>query len=164
MSAGVSFDVLLAYLDEEAGKWEKWFAENHAAFDVKVDVANVGDARGMLHHIFAVEKLYVRRLRQEPPITPNDVPREPETELFAVGKQARLDLRAIASEKGDSGLDESFTFKTSTYGDITASYRKCLTQVIVHSIRHWAQLATTLRQSGFKQPWGHDFLLSTAMK
>lgn len=159
MSTGVSFDALFAYLDEEAEKWEKWFAENPAAFDVKIDIANVGDARGLTHHIFAVEQLYVRRLRFEPPITPDQVSREPAAKLFAVGKTARVDLRAIASEKGEAGLDETYTFKTLTYGDITASYRKCLTQVALHSIRHWAQLATALRQAGFKQPWGHDFLL-----
>ncbi len=164
MSTGVSFDVLLAYLDEEAGKWGRWFAENPEAFEVNIDVANVGDARGLVHHIFAVEQLYVKRLRNEPPITPDQVPREPATALFAVGRQARTDLRSIANDKGDTGLDETYTFKTLTYGDITASYRKCLTQVIVHSIRHWAQLATALRQAAFKQPWGHDFLLSSAMK
>lgn len=164
MNAGVSFEELIAYLDEESSKWEQWFSETPQAFEAKADVAGVSDARGMLHHIFAVEQLYVRRLRHEPPITPDQVPREPAAELFAVGKRARRDLRTIVAEKSGAALDETFTFKTLTYGEITASYRKCLAQVLIHSVRHWAQLATALRQAGYKQPWGHDFLLSSAMK
>lgn len=164
MTAGVSFDALFAYLEEESGKWEQWFEQNPAAFDVKVDVADVGDARGMLHHIFAVEQLYVSRMKKEPTIPPDQIPREPNSALFDVGKKARTNLRFLLAEKDDSALDQSITFMTRLSGQVTASYRKCITHALLHSIRHWAQLATALRQAGFKQPWAHDFLQSGAMK
>jgi len=37
-------------------------------------------------------------------------------------------------------------------------------QAIWHSVNHRGQLATFLRQQGFKQDWIHDFLLSNAME
>jgi uncharacterized damage-inducible protein DinB len=164
MNAGVSFDALFAYAQEESRKWEQWFKQNPDAFNVKVDVADVGNARGMLHHIFWVEQLYVSRMLKEPTPTPDQNPREPDSALFDVGKKARERLREIVAQKNDSALDQTVTFMTRLSGEVTASYRKCITHALLHSVRHWAQLATALRQAGFKQSWPHDFLQSSAMK
>ncbi len=164
MNAGVTFDSLFAYVDEETAKWEQWFEQNPAAFDIRIDVADVGDARGMLHHIFAVEQLYVSRMKKEAIVPPEQIAREPNSALFDFGKNARARLRAVVTEMDDAALDQSVTFMTRLSGEVTASYRKCVTHALLHSIRHWAQLATALRQAGFKQPWVHDFLQSRAMK
>ena len=48
--------------------------------------------------------------------------------------------------------------------NLKASKRKLVAQALTHSMRHWAQIATFLRQSGFKQEWTHDLLLSKAME
>jgi uncharacterized damage-inducible protein DinB len=45
-----------------------------------------------------------------------------------------------------------------------ASRRKLVTQALTHSMRHWAQISTFLRQQGLKQEWTHDFLMSKAME
>jgi len=37
-------------------------------------------------------------------------------------------------------------------------------QALTHSIRHWAQISTYLRQQGLKQEWSHDLLMSEAME
>jgi uncharacterized damage-inducible protein DinB len=50
------------------------------------------------------------------------------------------------------------------FRDFKASKRKMLMQVVMHSIHHRGQLATFLRQQGFKQDWTHDFLLSKVME
>lgn len=163
-NAGISFDALFAYVEEESGKWEQWFEQTPAAFAVKVDVADVGDARGMVHHIFAVEQLYVSRMLKEPTIPPDQIPREPNRALFGVGKKARANLQQIVAKMDDAALDQTVTFMTRLSGEVTASYRKCMTHALLHSVRHWARLATALRQAGFKQPWAHDFLQSQAMK
>jgi uncharacterized damage-inducible protein DinB len=34
----------------------------------------------------------------------------------------------------------------------------------MHGIRHWAQLATLLRQAGYKTDWSHDLLMSDALE
>ncbi len=39
-----------------------------------------------------------------------------------------------------------------------------LTHAVVHAIRHWAQLATLLRQQGYKTDWQHDVLFSDAIR
>src|SRR5438874_2703066 len=41
--------------------------------------------------------------------------------------------------------------------------RKCFIHVVVHSTRHWAQLATALRAAGHAQDWQHDLIFTTAI-
>jgi len=35
---------------------------------------------------------------------------------------------------------------------------------LLHSVRHWAQLATALREAGHPTNWGKDFLYSEIME
>ena len=41
--------------------------------------------------------------------------------------------------------------------------RKCFIHVVVHSTRHWAQLATALRAASHAQDWQHDLIFTTAI-
>jgi uncharacterized damage-inducible protein DinB len=35
--------------------------------------------------------------------------------------------------------------------------------LFMHGIRHWAQIATALRQAGYPRQWEHDWLMSEAV-
>ena len=50
------------------------------------------------------------------------------------------------------------------FGTLKASPRKMLIQAVLHSVHHRGQLATFLRQQGFKQDWTHDIILSKVME
>jgi hypothetical protein len=45
-----------------------------------------------------------------------------------------------------------------------ARQRKLIAQAFTHSLRHWAQISTYLRQQELKQQWNHDLLMSKAME
>jgi len=60
----------------------------------------------------------------------------------------------------EAELDRVLTFRTLTAGLVTASKYKIASNVFLHGIRHWGQVATVLRQNGFADQWGHDMLLS----
>lgn len=47
-----------------------------------------------------------------------------------------------------------------TAGTVSASKYKIASNVFLHGIRHWAQIATVLRREGFTDQWAHDMLLS----
>jgi uncharacterized damage-inducible protein DinB len=53
------------------------------------------------------------------------------------------------------------TFQTLTAGTVTATKHKIASNIFLHDIRHWGQIATVLRQNGFTDQWAHDLLLST---
>ena len=42
--------------------------------------------------------------------------------------------------------------------------RKLLFHVLLHEIRHWAQIAAAVRLAGFEPPGDHDLLFSAALK
>jgi uncharacterized damage-inducible protein DinB len=60
----------------------------------------------------------------------------------------------------ESELDRVLTFQTLTAGMVSASKYKIASNVFLHGIRHWGQVATVLRQNGFTDQWPHDMLLS----
>ncbi|HYH01049.1 MAG TPA: DinB family protein [Terriglobales bacterium] len=164
MPASFDLAVLLDYVEEETKNWVRFFVQHPAALDVKLDIAHVENTRGLLHHIFAVEHRYAQRLFEEPNTPFEDIPSAPNETLFRIGEQARIRLRQFIESADDSKLARNVTFKTVSFGELTVTFRKCLTHALIHSIRHWAQLATELRRAGYKQHWQHDFVFTKAME
>jgi uncharacterized damage-inducible protein DinB len=42
--------------------------------------------------------------------------------------------------------------------------RKLLFHILLHEIRHWAQIALAVRLAGFQPPGDHDLFFSRALK
>jgi uncharacterized damage-inducible protein DinB len=82
-------------------------------------------------------------------------------EIFAVGEKATALFREFFA--GATPDDWTQTVELGRI-NLKASKRKLVAQALTHSMRHWAQIATFLRQNGFKQEWTHDLLVSKAMK
>ena len=72
-------------------------------------------------------------------------------------------IRNSTAEDWEAELNEVLTFKTLTAGVVTASKHKIASNIFLHAIRHWGQIATVLRQNGFTDQWPHDMLLSDVM-
>jgi uncharacterized damage-inducible protein DinB len=81
-------------------------------------------------------------------------------DVFELGDNARGLLVQFLTSAPDSELDRVLTFQTLTAGTVTASKHKIASNVFLHGIRHWGQIATVLRQKGFADQWPHDLLLS----
>ena len=64
----------------------------------------------------------------------------------------------------DEDLASVMEFPTRTAGIVRASKRKIVMHALLHSVRHWAQLATALREAGYPTNWGKDFLYSPVME
>jgi uncharacterized damage-inducible protein DinB len=117
--------------------------------------------RGVLVHVFAVELRYAQRLLGEPVSSYESLPQGSLDEIFAIGVEARSKLGSFLET--DPDLDRDLTFETLTAGTRSASARKIVTHSMLHGIRHWAQIATVLRQRGYPAQWFHDILLSDAL-
>jgi uncharacterized damage-inducible protein DinB len=161
MDPGISFTDLLAYNAGENNQWKRWFAANPAALDLACDAAGAGTVRRLLLHIFATELFFATRLLDEPMPDYEKLPHATLDELFAITTQA---CEMFNQFLANSTADQWSTPAPFGFRDIKASKRKMLMQAIVHSIHHRAQLATSLRQQGFKQDWVHDFIVSQAIE
>jgi|SRR5215813_7863822 len=163
--ADITFAELLTANEEDSGKWRKWFEEQPGSvLDIPLSMALAKDVREFLLHIFAVELRYAERLANRPVTQYEDLPSGSVADLFGVGERARNLYRDYIATATDNDLGSVMEFPTRPAGIIRSSKRKMYIHAMVHSVRHWAQLATALREAGHPTKWGKDFLYSLVME
>ena len=162
-NTGITLEELLADNDASTGKWQAWFAANTIALDAGCDIFNTETVRGFLKHIFAVELRHSQRLSGKEVVAYDAIPVGSLDDLFAVHGQAVENLKLFLAQANDTALDEVIELQTVSAGTLHASRRKLFVHVMLHSLRHWAQMSTHLREQGYKADWPKDFLFSQAM-
>ena len=163
--AQISFAELLMANEAETQKWRKWFEEQPASvLDVPLSIALARNVREFLLHIFAVELRYAERLKGVPVTDYATLPIGSVGELFGVGDRARIMYRDYLATATDEDLASVIEFPTRTAGLVRANKRLIFVHALLHGVRHWAQLATALREAGHPTDWGKDFLYSGVMK
>lgn len=161
-SVGISFSDLLRYNESEAIKWRGWLeSQPSELLDVPFGNAakRMGNVREMIWHIFITEWVYACVLNGQPYDGWDRFKRDSVAELFEIGDQARAGLWKYLANASDAGMASALTLSAGGF-TISGSARKFLTHTFVHSLRHWAQIATVLRQCGHETNWPHDFVLS----
>jgi uncharacterized damage-inducible protein DinB len=160
----LSYVELLAYTYEETRRWREYFGQNPKALEIVIGGRH-NDVRGLITHIFVSEYRWGQHLVGEQP-TPNEA-FKPQTldEVWTIYGIARARLENWVAKASPEELDRILTVRSVTYNrDVTASKRKILTHSLIHGIRHWAQIATALRQACFVSDWPHDMLYSPALR
>jgi uncharacterized damage-inducible protein DinB len=165
MSLALSVNEFLAYTTGERVKWEQWFrAQPPAALEASVQRGGRFDiVWALIDRIFIVEKRHTQRLMQISPLAQETgVAAMDATALFAYGRAAREQLTAYAASLSDADAARvrEFAMLTGTY---SLPPRKLLFHIQIHEVRHWAQIATALRNAGFQPPGDHDLLFSSAL-
>jgi uncharacterized damage-inducible protein DinB len=163
-AAAITLKELLADNESSTEKWNVWFSANPAALDIPCTIYNSGTVRGLLKHIFAVELRHSQRLLGEEVTSYDAIPVGSLDDLIALHAQAMQNLRKFLSSTNDAALLEVIALQTVSAGTLHASRRKLLTHILLHSMRHWAQLTSLLREAGYKTDWPKDFLFSEAIE
>jgi uncharacterized damage-inducible protein DinB len=157
----LSYKTLLELTSTEHHRWHDWFVEHPKAWAVPFATGRMAAVGGVVMHIFAVELRYAQRLLDQE-VTPwEGFPQTSIEEVFELGDHARGQLVHFLTSAPESELDRVLTFQTLTAGTVTASKYKIASNIFLHDIRHWGQIATVLRQNGFADQWSHDMLLSS---
>lgn len=164
MAVGISLEELLADNESATNKWAAWFRSNPSALDVPCDIYNSETVRGVLKHLWAVELRHSQRLLGEDVTSYDAIPAGSLDDLTAVHQKAIANLRRFLLQATDATLSECLSIQTLSKGTVRASRRKLFVHVMLHSMRHWAQLSTALRQNGYTTDWVKDFLFSEAMQ
>ena len=120
-------------------------------------MATVG---GVVLHIFAVELRYTQRLLGQEVTGWEDFTQTSIDDVFELGDNARAQLVQFLTRRPMKSWTSVLTFQTLTAGTVTASKHKIASNIFLHDIRHWGQIATVLRQNGYADQWPHDLLLS----
>ena len=162
---GVTFRELVAYTDAETERWHAWLREQGPeVLDVRIGEGTRETVRDVIGHVFAVELRYAQRLLGQPVTEFEELDTSTLDALWHIHHTSRGTLRTYL-ERGLAGERErEITFQTRSLGPLTATAHKVTVHALLHGIRHWAQIATALRQAGHRQPWEHDWLLSDAVR
>lgn len=152
---------LLEWSNLTTQRWKALLAANTVALEFPCDVYGTGSVRGLLRHIIAVELRYAERLSGEP-VTPYEkVPKGSAEELFALHDRNIARYRKLIDDESIN-WDQQLEFTTISAGKRSATRKRILFHAFLHGIRHYAQLATLVRQHGIKPDWPMDFLFSGA--
>jgi uncharacterized damage-inducible protein DinB len=163
-ATALTYAELLNHDEQETELWREWFRAHPEALDVKLELAMMHDVRGALFHIFAVQFRYAERLQESAETPYENLPKGTVDELFDIAATARKKFREFMAHASEADWNKVISFKTLSIGQFSASKRKCFVHALLHGMRHWAQLATLLRQQGIRADWHHDFIFSKAMQ
>jgi len=158
---GLSYGTLLEFTSTEHHRWHDWFVERPKAWAVPFGTGRMATIGGVVMHIFGVELRYAQRLLDQEVTQWEDFRQTSIDDVFELGDNARAQLVQFLTSAPEAELDRVLTFQTLTAGIVTASKHKIASNIFLHGIRHWGQIATVLRQNGFADQWSHDMLLST---
>jgi uncharacterized damage-inducible protein DinB len=164
MSLSISLDELLRYTNAEREKWRAWLERNPAAVEAPVQPGGRLPTVGkLIDHIFLAERRSLQRLTGEALSDSTGLTGYNAPPLFAYGSSVRRELEQFAADLDQDVADEVRTFQI-VGREFAVSSRKLLFHVVLHEIRHWAQIALAVRVAGLEPPGEHDLIHSTVLK
>ncbi len=154
---------LLAWNDKTAERWRLLLEAHEDLLTVSCDVAGVKSVGELLQHIVAVELRYAERLAGLPETLYESILYGTVSEVFATHTRAMELFRGVL---GDTAYDwtQTVKFATRSMGELQASRKTILVHALMHGVRHYAQLATLVRQHGVKPDWPMDYLFMDAKR
>ena len=153
----ISFRTLLAYTDYLAKRWINYFQQHPEALEVDLG-GKAGSIRNLVGHIFQVEEYFAGRLLQQEMPRPKSEPL-PLEKLEQIHQQAQEKFTQYVTSVSEEELR-----RTQAFGPVTVSSRKVLTQAVLHSIHHWAQVAMVVRQAGLPTEKPQDIIITDVME
>lgn len=160
----ISYDELLRYSNDEREKWRGWLLAHPEALEAAVQpggrFATVGK---LIDHIFLVERRHLQRLADDRLSEATGLTGSNVLPLFDYGASVRRELDQMVRGLSDEEADEPRTFIVRDR-EHRMTPRKLLFHVLLHELRHWAQIALAVRVAGLEPPGDHDLFYSTALR
>ena len=156
MTPSVELRELLDFTDHERQKWREWIAAAPQRLDLPFQAGGRFPTVGSLFdHVFLVERRHLSRLEGGTPPDSTGVKQGDWNALFEYADLVRADLRRYL---GDLDVDASREVLTivAQSGTQTMTKRRLATHILLHEIRHTAQIAYAARKAGQEPPGQHD--------
>jgi uncharacterized damage-inducible protein DinB len=156
MSVAVDVAQLLDYSDHERRKWLEWIEADRSRLQLSFQAGGrFPSLWSLLDHIVLVERRHLARLCGATPPESTGVATGDVKALFEFAALVRADLRRYVADLDE---DEASQVMTIVIGSntFTMTRRRLLTHIILHEVRHFAQIAATARAAGLDPPGEHD--------
>ncbi len=148
---------LLVWAEKTAAGWRVLVEQQPEILELPCDVRETQSVAGLLQHVVAVELRYAERLSDLPETPYADIPMGSGGEIFATHDRAMGLLKKLL-EVPRADWEEEIEFTTRSAGKLCASRRAVFIHLLMHGIRHYAQLATLVREHGIRPGWQMDYL------
>ena len=153
---------VLRWNDTNTAQWRKLFERHPEALALPCDIRGSSTVADLLQHIVAVELRYAERLGDEIVTEYDAVSKESLIKIFAVHDRAIAKINILLA---DATYDWQLEIDMETrQGRLIATRNAVLFHSLLHSMRHYAQLATLLRHSGITATWPMDYLMVSARR
>jgi uncharacterized damage-inducible protein DinB len=161
---GISMQELLEWDREASAYWKSHLDANPALLDLPCGIGSAATVQEFVRHIWGVEQRWAQRLAGIPQIPKEDIPAGPVDALYDLHTQAAQILGALLADPGQN-WDAPLLLDIPQLPEAvrSPSRRKVLGHALLHSQRHWAQLATLVRVAGFPSGFRGDLLASSAL-
>jgi uncharacterized damage-inducible protein DinB len=147
----------LKWLDATTANWRRLLTENTAILTLPCSIAKTTTVAQLLQHIVAVELRYAERLADKPETDYANIPYDTVEAIYATHDRAiALYTQALDA---DLNWDIEIEFMTRTMGAARATPKTIFFHAVFHAIRHYAQLATLIREHGYTADWFGDYLV-----
>ena len=150
-------DEMLAWLEKTSEGWRALIREHPEVLAMPCDVMGVSTVGELLQHIVAVEVRYAERLAELPATEYSAIPFDSADAIYATHDRAMALFYGQLAREVD--WDEKIEFTTRTQGRMRSSRKTIFFHATLHSIRHYAQLATLVRQHGVKPGFQMDYFV-----
>jgi uncharacterized damage-inducible protein DinB len=156
MTPSVEFRELLDYSDHERRKWRDWLAAQPRRTEIRFQAGGRFPTIGsLLDHTFLVERRHLARLEGGTPPDATGVTAGDVKALFDYADLVRADLRRYIEDMDDEECRAQLTIVAQS-GTATMTKRRLATHILLHEIRHLAQIAYAVRRAGEEPPGQHD--------
>ncbi|MCU1320205.1 MAG: DinB family protein [Edaphobacter sp.] len=150
---------ILAWHEQNTANWRHLLTEHPEALALPCDIAGAKTLGELLQHIVAVELRYAERLAGLPPTDYATIPFDSVASIYATHDRSATLFRDLLTIT-ETDWSERIEFVTRSMGPARASRKAIFFHALLHGERHYAQLATLLRQHGIKPRWPMDYLFT----
>jgi uncharacterized damage-inducible protein DinB len=158
MSVALELAALMTYSDQERGKWRTWIEADPTRLSIPFQRGGRFPTVGsVLDHVFLVERRHLTRMQGGELPEKTGVAAGDWHALLAYAEAARADLRGYLGGLTEQTAGQWMTF-TVPSGTFTMTRRKLASHILLHEIRHLAQIAYAARLAGHEPPGEHDFM------
>jgi len=160
MSVGVELINLIAYTDHERSKWKTWLSADASRLAIPFQNARFSTIGSLFNHVFWVEERHLARLEGNPVPETTGAPENDVNALFDYADRVRGNLRRFITSTDDAHMGAPFTMSLKGGPTFTVRRRKLAAHILLHEIRHFAQIAYAVRAAGHEPPGEHDYFFS----
>lgn len=161
MTVGVTFEELLAWNQQSADFWKTHLDANPALLQLPCGVGGAANVQEFVRHIWGAELRWCERLSGTPETPREKIPSGPLDALFSLHLQAvEIFRNLLAAPQETWNQPYVLNFDWVPKEERSVSRRKIAAHALFHSQRHWAQLATLVRNAGFPSGFRGDLLFA----